>query len=102
MTDSAAGKAWPYKVLPDPDNGGWFVWGPTDQPKVPKWARTPAREVAEANCEAMNLVYAAGRASRDGIKEALEEMLRFDPDGDLPLVAFYNVARAALAQDADQ
>ncbi len=46
--------------------------------------------------------YAAGRASRDGLKEALEEMLRFDPDGDLPLVAFYNVARAALAQDADQ
>jgi len=58
----------PYKVLPDFYSGGWWVCGSIP---LPKWV-PPSREVADAVCESMNKAFLAGRASRDGLREALE------------------------------
>ena len=50
----------PYELLPDIDSGGWWVAGPTDPPRLPKWV-PPAKEIMEAICAALNAAYVRGK-----------------------------------------
>lgn len=53
----------PYKVLPDVDEGGWWICGPSLIRPFPKYI-LPVREIADIQCENLNKAYEWGLKSR--------------------------------------